>query len=327
MGFTFKQTTLAGAAVDEFIADGRDKLIEQLFKIWQPNPQVRRSMQRDRFPGPDPIPIMRRNIRNLHSGPGYLISDKTDGTRCLLFALVLHMRHLIVLLDRKMRVYNIAPLEMPSAVYEGTILDGELVREKTTGRLQYLIFDVVTVCGTSLIREPHVLERLRVGYDALLMQPHPENDSFILEMRWKHLIPIQHTMDVMQHMQAAAIHYEVDGAILTPQVFEIKPGSKTGIYKFKTGQDNTVDFLLRGRDLLVSADRGRQDVKVGELAGLCDAKDGDIVECKLVKTGWELFRVRQDKARPNSHETYIKTLDVIKENLALQDLLSSPQGL
>lgn len=320
MVLTFRPAVLQSAEVYEYAGLEYPRLIEHFFKVWQPNGQLRRSMQRERFPGPDPVPVMRRHLSSLKQPPGYLISDKTDGMRAVLCMFVFNARRIALLIDRKMRLYSVAPIEFPTAAYDGTILDGELVNNKRTGRLQFLVFDVVSVCGTSLLQEPSVMDRLARGYDSLLMPQRPDTDLF--ELRWKHFFPLEAVDEITHHMQAATQEYEVDGAILTPREFHIKPGSNTGILKFKEGSRNTVDFVVRQGILHVNATRGKNEIKVAPLeSGLKGMSDGDIVECELQGGKWHAMRIRTDKAKPNSNDTYTKTLEAIKENLTLADIV------
>lgn len=320
-GFTFQPVQVHGLDLLEFTGPERADILEAIFQMWEPDTKARKKLNKDRFPGPDPVPVMRRHFVQLKTPPGYLISDKTDGVRMLMAICKVRAANIIVLMDRRMRLYNVAPMELPTEAYRGTLLDGELVTEKATNKVQYLAFDAMAAAGKCLMRDTFVLSRLSEASTAILCAVSPQ--EHLLEIRWKHFFPLEQMQLFLAHLQRASESYEVDGAILTPTSFTIRSGAGTGILKFKQATDNTVDFTYRSGELYVNSSRGKGDIKVAALhdADSTSLTDESIVECKLDGDAWHLVRVRVDKARSNTHDTYQKTLEVMQENLTFDDLL------
>lgn len=319
MVLTFRPVTAYGLQLMEFIGPTHAELLDCIFTLFEPDTKARKKMHQDRFPGPDPIPVMRKHFGQLTTG--YWISDKTDGTRMLMAICTLHCKKLVVLMDRRMRLFNVAPMELPEDTYKGTLLDGELIPCRQGHGTQYLVFDAMAANGASLIKEAVLVDRLAYAADTLTCAVNPQ--QHLLEIRWKKLFPLHDIRDFLTHLQKATDVYDTDGAILTPGNFIIRPGTVCNIFKFKEAEANTVDFVVRSGYFNVTATRGKNLIRVCKAESTADVpvSEDDIVECKLVGGIWIPVRIRLDKNRPNTNDTYQKTLEVIKENLTFADLV------
>ena len=307
----------------EIVGSERCDVWDCMFTLWEPDVKARRRVKRDKFPGPDPVPLMRSHLQLLDSTP-YLITDKSDGSRVFLMCCQLYGELLVVIIDRRLRVFMVAPMELAGDAYKGTLLDGELTRTRE-GRTQILLFDAMAAGGTSLMRESDVRVRLCHAAQHVVQR---DPSAHLVELRWKHFYDIASLDQFQMHYEAAQKVYHTDGAILTPVNFLVTSGSSTGIFKFKPVSQNTVDFLYKDGNLHVSTSRGKGEKVVAHFQGASPCANGDIIECALVGERWEFVRVRDDKLVANSHDTYVRTLQVIKENLELPDLmhaLSAPR--
>ena len=133
------------------------------------------------FPGAQPVSFARRHLQELEK-VDYYVAEKTDGIRCLLFLTQIYNEQgpteMQFLIDRKNDYYGIRQgyLHIPPPNPEhfsnqkarpeyiiqqwhlGTILDGELVRQKLPDgkeQLTYLIFDLMALDSKSIAERPY----------------------------------------------------------------------------------------------------------------------------------------------------------------------------
>jgi len=186
MVLSFKPVTAYGLELLEFVGTSHQEILDIVFALFEPDTKARKKLHHDRFPGPDPVPVMRKHFEQLASG--YWISDKSDGTRMLMAICTVQCKNLVVLMDRRMRLFHVAPMELPNDTYKGTLLDGELVTSREGHKTQYLAFDALAVNGTSLTKNAVLVDRLSYAADCLACSVDPE--SHLLEIRWKRLFPL-----------------------------------------------------------------------------------------------------------------------------------------
>ena len=268
------------------------------------------------FPGPMPVPLTRLDLDYMRQKKtyDYNISAKIDGSRYMLY---IHENDTF-LIDRSMKCYKIN-MTVKQHVQYGTVLDGELVKDKNEEKWYYVIFDAFAVNGKTIKDVRNHIARI---------------DSVNKCIR--DITCIQFTMSVKMFfmfsdlkralMYNVTLPYETDGLILIPVNRKIFNGTDKRMYKWKKADNHTIDFLLRGGQLYLH--------DKSELVKICNLSDSDakkykdmndvIVECRLIDEGdvpgWEVVRVRQDKNRANSMMVYLSTIKVITENVQLDDL-------
>lgn len=110
-----------------------------------------------------PLTLSRRHL-GMVSANDYVILEKSDGTRYMLFAATEN----VYLIDRLMRVFAVEP--NPLILGEGfrspqsdTILDGELTFNVVLERWEYLIYDCVSIDGDLTIAQRGFRERMRAA--------------------------------------------------------------------------------------------------------------------------------------------------------------------
>jgi hypothetical protein len=233
---------------------------------------------------------------------------------------------MVLLITRKLDVYIVSPIEMVTKLYDGMVLDGELIFDNQTGRRVFLFFDAVVVAGVHVGNDISLQTRLQTACDGLAGYTPKPND--MLQIRIKVFHPISDIKTfVEKHYDAVCSQYDTDGVILTPTHKAYgHPGTNTHLYKLKFGRANTIDFIVRGkdkRDLCVAqtvADKRVESV-VARLDSSHYYEDGDIVECRQNENGsWQPQRLRTDKTTPNDIVTYKRTLQCIRESLSLEDI-------
>jgi len=292
--------------------------MDRLVKLWG----LPKSFKR--FPGCQPISIERRHfpvLKNNH----YVICDKTDGERFLLFI----DNDACNLIDRKNEPTSIK-IRPPKECYAGTILDGEVIVEQK--KKIFLVFDVVAWAGNYVgdkdlpTRMSYIIKNQRKFIRS------PKDDIRIRPKVFSHL------KDALgfQKKFVPTLKYKTDGYILTPIFDPVQIGTHNTMFKWKPLVDNTIDFLIKE-----SVWENKDDVwdmfiqEKGELVFLAHlqkeklaqkwtkilTKGPAILECKLTKGEWKPARHRKDKTMPNSRLCFYRTLTNINENIQEDEII------
>lgn len=283
-----------------------------------------------RFPGPNPVSLDTSHFPTLRAAP-YFVCEKTDGVRYALFckALVVDGERvkMVALVDRAMTAYVLPLRHVPTAMFQGSLLDGELAWNKVDRRWDFLVFDAVCVSGVPTYAMDlrgrmdavhRVLKVLTTATTRAARGAGATDDP--VRVRAKTYWTTANFGDFESHVRT--VPYDTDGAILTPARDPVVYGRHTGLFKLKGGSQHTVDFLVApdGRGLMVY-DAGRH----ARVDRLRDAHPpvapGTIVECARDLEGpWYVVRVRTDKTTANDMFTYQKTLVNMEERLELGDV-------
>lgn len=273
-----------------------------------------------KFPGPNPVSLDTSHFAALASQP-YVACEKTDGVRMLLVCCVASPGggappvNLVALVDRAHAWYLFPLRRVPKAMFQGSLLDGELAWNKRRGAWDYLVFDAVTVSGVPVLNCALHERVAAVARSLGAYSPCPGDPAVV---RVKEFVSCARADEVRALVDRAAQSYDVDGLILTPQLEPVTYGRHMGMFKLKFGSRHTVDFLVgkNGQDLLVY-DRG-QHSRVGRVAPNVYLAAGGIVECAPADQScavWDVVGVRTDKSTANDMFTYQKTLLNMREAL------------
>jgi hypothetical protein len=184
---------------------------------------------------------MKQDLVTVNNG-AYSILAKTKGERWMLFFTVVDGRPLTVMMGRNEN--NLFVLDQfvaiePKSIWLGTILDGEMI-EYPPGHFQYQVFDVVMMAGNHQwqLSWHHRIEA------ALTITKWPSSAPF--QMVIKNLLSIQDATDSLYYMRAPEPNdYPIDGLILLPTRSCYQSGKDYNLFKFKEGEDNTVDFYVQ----------------------------------------------------------------------------------
>ena len=297
-------------------------LIDELKQRWN-------NYEYNTFPGPQPVSIERVHMEGLFNKP-YWVCEKSDGMRFLLVCTRYLGKPYCFLVDRRLDVYMLN-LEIVTDAFDGTILDGELVRNKVTHCFEYLVYDSTMVKGESTMNLPHS-ERIKRAVDVVQFIKHNNNTPF--QIRMKAFYPIKQFREYVRDV-VPTIGHEIDGYIFTPESDPVMSGTHFSLYKWKEQTKNTVDFLLE-RNHYKPSEYISKIAKGKTLKSLFDNKvvidPGSNVDCHLKQFGtaiveceylepdrWRAVLVRHDKTRPNSYVTWTKTLVNIYENIQLKE--------
>lgn len=299
-----------------------------------------------RWPGAHAMHIERHQLPLLGKG-GYVVADKSDGTRALM---VFRRRGSILLVDRGFR-------ETPLRAESGTpadhaVLDGEVVVARFNERL-FMVYDALVASGRDVTRLG-LQERLAAAADFLsafpggkLLFAEPSPSATTLRAIVKAVAPAsmirEYTRDVI-----ATLPYATDGLVFTPASDPVSPGTSSTLLKWKPAENVTVDFEVAqevgyrfglhlrdrsGRRVRVAAETWRGvDAMIATIA-LEDSGAEDpyaVVECCAVRArdggrevSWRPLKHRRDKSKGNSVFVYENTLKNMNENITLEEIIAA----
>lgn len=275
------------------------------------------------FPGPQPISIDVKSHFDIIKTGDYMVAPKTDGVRACMVICDTDGIHTISLYDRTLQQpYGVYLTHVPRAMYQGagTILDGEIVKEKTSGRWVFMIFDCLILCSIPQFHKPFT-ERLRCVSSALSMA-YQESVDDTLRLELKKFIPLETAP--MLGKELLDPRFESDGFVYMP----VNEGYIFGHHKtfFKLKSTHSVDFLYKEGYLHVFNQTTRRHVRSGILEDTSEEyPNGVIIECVLTgynstpsKRQWRPIMVRTDKDKANTLYVLDKTLLNMKEQLSYE---------
>jgi hypothetical protein len=312
--------------------------------------------ERENFPGSQPVSLTRRNLDTLRRIP-YVVCEKSDGER-----------HMLLIFNRETyiidRMFNIYRVQVAFPSLESTsLLDGELIvdradGDKSPGRVRYLVYDAVKVCGKDVSKET-LLYRLRSAFLELI-KPRKSNPSDAFAVYVKDFFDVRHSSSIV-FPYGCRLPHECDGLIFTPADDPYKPGTCQRLLKWKPAHLNTVDFVI---ELVMGYEPDQLHAKllpavagVQKFTGIWLARSGPmwswlvenrkevnnkVVECgwdpnaytfvptnrkEFVSTGtwhkeggWVLHRVRDDRTSPNDESVVEKVKASIADGISIEDL-------
>lgn len=291
-------------------------------------------------PCPNPRSLERENLGLLRSQP-YWVSEKLDGVRMfLLFGFYESTTdgetEYAVFLDRSYRVH-LVPVDAPDAVFQGTLLDGEL-QQQENGTYVYTVFDVYVYEGTALRHLP--FEHRRATYETFVkshLSPTQPGLTFVCK-QWHDLSMCE---VIWRQYQDVA-----DGLIFQPRRgAPVQHGIQADVFKWKPAEHQTLDFyvtLLQNTatptELAVLLECGDGPAIVPashfncSFVGKADvSQKRTVVECKLVAVDTRLgaaapefkfkaVKTRPDKSYANDARVVQSTLRAFLENITIYDL-------
>lgn len=289
----------------------------------------------DSFPGPQPVSIERCHLSRLREND-YWVCEKSDGQRYLFVCTRYNRKPYCFVMDRKKDIF-VTRFEVITSAFDGTILDGEIIRNKQTNKHEFLVYDATMVCGKSVTHMTHE-ERLREALEVVQFVKYQRNASFTIRLK------VFHSMNRFESFVndvVPTLPYETDGFVFTPNKDPVISGTHFNMFKWKERQKNTVDFLVEpnynkrySQKYVIKIMKGKTLKALLDNTLLVDtgheveselAKNGSsvVVECEYVRPNtWKALMIRRDKTLPNSYMTWTKTLLNIEENIQLKEFFS-----
>lgn len=297
-----------------------DRLRERLIELTR-DPQ---DTSRYRYPGPQPVSIDRSHFETVAS-QRYAIAPKTDGVRACLMVTDIDGLHTVSLWDRTLSsAYGVYIHNVPRVMYQvGSVLDGEVVVDRQTGRWTYLAFDCFIINGLPQYHKP-LWDRLR-AMRLTLDQSYTGTANDTVSLAVKEYTSLHDAPPPGGEASLQSPSYPSDGYILMPVDIPVVFGHHDQFFKLKTC--HSVDFVYKRGSLFVYNTETKRLVKAGTLGGALGIDDGAIVECTLEtwhsnpsKRVWRYHQTRTDKATSNTLHTLEKTLLNMEENLGYRDI-------
>ncbi|AGE56250.1 mRNA-capping enzyme (mRNA guanylyltransferase) [Paramecium bursaria Chlorella virus NE-JV-1] len=270
-----------------------------------------------RLPAPNPVSIERADIKKLKTKK-YVIAEKTDGVRFVMFCTVLDDLKICSIVDRAGSVFLLPLRRIPRVLFQGSIVDGELTVDKQ-GVSTFVIFDAVVVSGIT-ISHLNLADRLVYTSRAFKeFRADPKDPAAIVFKKWILLDAI----DAKERLAKAEKKFMCDGVVLMPVDSAVVYGRHFEMYKLKPSGTHTVDFIVmdaRGTIGVYDYDN-KQNVAICYI----DMTEklfliGTIVECSYEHGTWKALHARIDKNQANDLLTYQKTLRNIAENISVDEL-------
>lgn len=279
---------------------------------------------KDGFPGPQPISIERAHFSKLAENP-YWVCAKTDGVRYVMQCVCIQDVMYCVLVDRKTEIYLIEMRTVRDAFLQGTLLDGELIKNHDTNQYDFLVYDSVRVCGKDTTQLPHS-ERMKCATS--IVECMTIRDHHNIHVRIK---PFASLVDIKEYTRDVLpfIPHTHDGLIFTPENMPVVSGTNYDMFKWKPREKNTVDFWVeqnfRSKNkYIVKLSKGKYMVCLHDhyihIPEPMREQLPGIVECAYNGTNnWVGLLMRTDKIYPNSVTTMTKTLLNIKEDIRVEE--------
>lgn len=263
----------------------RNSLLSELDTLFRFKSERDRHDRRDRrvcksFPGQHPISINRDEIARLR-GQKCMVTLKSDGIRYLLMLCCVDGDFRAVMIDRRLQIYEIVVWAEVEYFERGTLLDGELVLDHQTGRLNFQVFDAIRVQGIACHDLPYC-DRLQKLHDHILCDlPDdlddrtveaeefiidenkiyaPESNYLRLRLAPKRFVPLDAGKDLweMRHSHP----FPSDGLIIYMNSCPIQTGTSRNMLKWKP--HNVVDVFV-SKSLQVACRSAGRVVKLDQL--------------------------------------------------------------
>lgn len=330
--------------------------------------------QSSSFPGAQPVSFAARHKVELQK-QDYYVCEKSDGIRCLMYMTAEQGQEVTYLIDRKNDYYHVTQLHFPLAsnrvveFHTGTLVDGELVNEvQPNGSVQvkYLVFDCLILDHSRMMhrtldkRLAYFRDKVYNPYRALYLKFPDEVQylPFIVDFKEMRL---SYGIEMMFREVLPKLTHGNDGLIFTCKNTPYKPGTDPHILKWKSPNENSIDFKLELEfpmifpdeeeiaesgdtspypdydekptfHLCVNMGDGREDrytvmhmekEEWESLKNLREPLHERIVECYFDdQQRWRFLRWRLDKETANHISTVKSVIESIKDRVTEEDLLN-----
>jgi GR25 family glycosyltransferase involved in LPS biosynthesis/predicted NAD-dependent protein-ADP-ribosyltransferase YbiA (DUF1768 family) len=293
----------------------RDVLSEYMAMIHATDASInldKRIDSRD-FIGPSPVTLLMKNIAppNKNSNAinirtGYVVTEKADGTRALLYISAIGKVYLITV---SMKVIFTGAKIEEKALFN-TILDGELILRDKHKKFYntFAAFDVYFVNKIDVRRHYFVAtgqedpnkSRYRIMFNvvsALALKPVADIELVApIKVICKRFLPLSPDAsifdgcnDLLNNIQEGGFEYETDGLIFTPVGLAVGTYEKGGnvkngrvtweaAFKWKPPEYNTIDFLVS----VIKTPSGQDKVSTIYEGGLNTSKDSQSNQYKTL---------------------------------------------
>jgi hypothetical protein len=286
------------------------------------------------FPAPQPVSIEKKDFIKLQKYK-YFTGLKLDGVRFLLF--FIKDRNNVnqsIIINRALNCYNIN-IEADQNIFNGTLLDGEVLFNKETKQWDFMIHDSTILCGNKINKLSHSarLYDTKCCIESYISY----GDLSTLNIKVKDFYPFEKFNDFINDVYNKSM--DNDGIIFMPENLPVISGTQYSMLKWKPENKHTFDFLIKEIDTgleahvfhlnemtifaKIHANTASGEKFINNAKKVDGYKDDCILECSFDNktNNFIPLLVRTDKTHPNSMRTIERTLFNINEGINIADFI------
>ena len=287
------------------------------------------------FPAPQPVSLERKDFEKLQKYQ-YSVSVKLDGIRFLLYFIRdKNERNQCILINRALNFYSVY-LDVEQSMFNGTLLDGELIYNNQYNRWDFSVHDAIILSGNKVNKLPHSV-RLTDTRLCLNTFVNYYNENNVFNIYVKYFYSFENFEIFKKEVFDQSENN--DGIIFMPENLPVISGTQYSMLKWKPEKKHTFDFLVKESDigleayvfhmsnlkLFANIHKKTTEGKtfIDSCKELNNYKDECIVECTFDKNinNFNPILIRTDKTHPNSLRTIERTLFNINENIQLEEFV------
>lgn len=287
------------------------------------------------FPAPQPVSIEKKDFTKLKQYE-YYISLKLDGVRFLMYFIKdKNSKNQCIVVNRAYNFFNIS-IEAEDTIYNGTLLDGEIIYDNNNKKWDFVVHDALILCGNKINKLSHStrLNDTKCCIESFIT--FSENNT--LNITVKEFYPFKEFSNFIENVYNKSENN--DGIIFMPENLPVISGTQYSMLKWKPENKHSFDFLLKEVEFGLEAyvfhlgsinifaniheksEQGKEFIEKSK--HLDNYKNECIVECDFDKNknNFNPIMVRTDKTHPNSLRTIERTLFNISENIQIKDFMN-----
>jgi hypothetical protein len=288
------------------------------------------------FPAPQPVSLERKDYEKLQKYQ-YSVSLKLDGIRFLLYFIRdKNERNQCILINRALNFFSVY-LDVDQSMFNGTLLDGELIYNKQFNRWDFSIHDAIILNGNKVNKLPHSV-RLCDTRLCLSSFVNYYNDKNVFNMYVKYFYSFENFENFKKEIFDQS--EDNDGVIFMPENLPVISGTQYSMLKWKPENKHTFDFLIKESEIGLQAfvfhmsnlklfaniyfNTNEGKIFIENSKKLNNYKNECIIECTFDKktNNFTPILIRTDKTHPNSLRTIERTLFNINENIQLEEFIN-----
>lgn len=279
---------------------------------------------RSGFPGSLAVSLMESDIPVLE-GERYNIHLKSDGERYILFAGRDDAGKPFTDMFERSSSHYLVGLCFKQSVFDGTVLDGELVRVPGKEKYVFHVFDCMAYRGVCMSDKPYSTRLSHAS--TLISQCYSYRSGDPFQVVVKSTCSPSSCLEMLLADEGDR-PFPMDGAVLVPEHQPYRWGRDQRLFKFKT--KHTVDFYVTCEEESIRyhvIERGHHQFAGRflpspedlEALGIGSVKllHGCVVECEWdgKRNTWCPKKIRIDKDIPNNKTTLDRTMKNIVEDI------------
>ncbi|KAF9762765.1 mRNA-capping enzyme subunit alpha [Nosema granulosis] len=325
------------------VEEGHSELLREIFSKLN----LDFNPEKTKFVGNHPISLTLDNIPLLLSND-YMVCEKTDGVRALMYIRVKDGKTSTYFYDRKNQLIEV---DYGFEASKSSLFDGEIFYDDETN-LRYALFDCILFEDT-LVSDKNFLKRLFYCETFVKnLKKHEDEPTKRLKQNNDisknkidvYVKPTYKSYGFLEiYRQIKNLKHGNDGLVFTPvdepyvfqkrvAILKWKPPSintvdlkiekipeKEGVYALKCSYTNTMDLLL---DYYIPEDKDGDIVEgaIGEFKFDSTKYVLDYENLCVKQGGWVLYKIRTDKDTPNHYRVVVNILNSLDENLDIEEL-------